>query len=265
MDKNVLDFNVRLRTIRIRDLIIGAIITLIISVILMLIFPEIMDSDDLIFILFSSIGLLLFIWALRGTNGLGKNIENITDYKKEIIYVVILNILFASTILFFISSLDYLVTISDPTWISIWDGESFDVNSDMFILEAIGTLICAPLIEELVFRGVLFNRLKIRTGIIASMIISSAIFAIGHDFGGIISAFLFGVCMCILYLKTDNILIPITVHFLNNFIALIIELTSIDLYISQSALVLPALLISILGGIFLIKYIIDEIRIIRQT
>lgn len=267
MDKSVLDFNVRLRTIRIRDLIIGVIVTIIISAILMVIFPEIADSDDLFFITFLSVGLLLFIWALRGTTGFKKNIENIFEDKniKEILYVVIINILFASVLLFFISLLDYLVTIIDPTWISIWNSESLDVNSNIFIFDAIGTLIFAPVVEELIFRGVLFNRLKIRTGIIASMIISSVLFAIGHDFGGITSAFLFGICMCILYLKSDNILIPITAHFLNNFIAMILEISNIDLYIGQSAFIFPALLLSTLGGIFLIKYIIDEIRIIKQN
>ena len=267
MDKSVLDFNVRLRTIRIRDLIIGVILTIIISAILMVIFPEIANSDDLLSITLLSVGLLLFILALRRTTGLKNDIKNIFEDKniKEILYVVIINILFAFILLFFISSLDYLVTISDPTWISIWDSETMNLNSNIFIYDAIGTLIFAPVVEELIFRGILFNRLKIRTGILTSMIISSVLFAIGHDFGGITSAFLFGICMCILYLKSDNILIPITAHFLNNFIAMILEITNIDLYTGQSAFIFPALLLSLLGGIFLIKYIFDEIRIIRKN
>ena len=72
MDKRVTDFNVRLRTIRIRDLIVGIIITAIITGILTVIFPEISESDELFFIVLFLIGALMFVWALRGTRGLAK-------------------------------------------------------------------------------------------------------------------------------------------------------------------------------------------------
>ena len=215
MDKSITDFNVRLRTIKIRNLIVGIILTAIITAILMTIFPEIVESDELFFIVFLFIGALMFVWALQGTRGLEQNIENVFEENnlKEILYVFVINLLFAFLFTFLISSLDILIGLTDPTWITT-DIETVDVDSSIVILDAIGAIILAPIIEELVFRGVLFNRLKIRTGIIPAMIISSFIFAIGHEFGGMTSAFLFGICMCILYLKTDNILIPMSVHFI---------------------------------------------------
>ena len=200
MDKSVIDFNVRLRTIRIRDLIIGIIITVIISTIVTGIFPVIDSDDNLFMILFLLIAVLLFAYALRGTRGLENNFEDFSNesLKKEILYVFIINLLFACLFMFLISAFDFLSGLNDPNWISMWDIDTVDIDSSILILEAIASIIFAPIVEELVFRGVLFNRLKIRTGIIPAMLISSFIFAIGHDFGGIISAFLFGICMCIL-------------------------------------------------------------------
>ena len=97
MDKNVKNFNVRLRTIRIRELIIGIILTGVLTGILMVIFPEIYESDELFFIVFLLIGALLFVWALRGTRGLDQNIENLFEENtlKEILFVFAVNLLFS--------------------------------------------------------------------------------------------------------------------------------------------------------------------------
>lgn len=72
MDKSITDFNVRLRTIRLWELIVGIIVTLIITGILAVIFPVIEESDGLFFIVIFLIGALLFVWALRGTKGLDR-------------------------------------------------------------------------------------------------------------------------------------------------------------------------------------------------
>lgn len=265
MDKSVINFNVRLRTIRIRDLIVGIIITGIIVGILTVIFPEIAESDELFFIIFLLIGSLMFVWALRGTRGLDQNIENIFEEnnRKEILYVFAINLLFAFVFTFLISSVEILTSLTDPTWIST-NIDTVDIDSSVIILDAIGAIIFAPLIEELVFRGILFNRLKIRTGIIPAMIISSAIFAIGHEFGGIISAFLFGICMCILYLKTDNILIPMSVHFLNNVTATLLSVSGLDVVMTQLPWIMPCIILSIIGTVYLIKYIIKESKQLKK-
>lgn len=266
MDRSVIDFNVRLRTIRIRELLVGIVLTLILTGILTAIFPVLYESDDLFFIVLLLIGCLLFLWALKGSRGLERNIEKIfeDDNKKEILYVFAINILFAFLFMFIISSLDVLMGLNDPNWISMWDVDTVNIDSSVVILDAIGAIIFAPIIEELIFRGILFNRLKIRVGIFAAMIISSFLFAIGHEFGGITSAFLFGMCMCILYLKTDNILIPMSVHFINNVVATILSVFSIDIIMAQMPWLVPFLILSIIGTILLIKYIIQECRKIKK-
>ena len=82
MDKSVTNFNTRLRTIKLRELFIGIIISLILTTIMMGIFPEIYDNDDLFFIVLLSFVLLFFIWELRGTKGLSNNFKNLFVEKR---------------------------------------------------------------------------------------------------------------------------------------------------------------------------------------
>ena len=266
MDKSVSNFNTRLRTIKLRELAVGLVVSLILATI-MLSIPEIYDNDDLFFIVLLSFVLIFFIWALRGTTGISNNFKNlfVKKTRNEILYVFLLNILFAFLFTCIISGLDLLMGLYDPSWVTGFDIDSVDMYAGAFLLSAIGSIIFAPVLEELVFRGVLFNRLKIRLGIVPAMLISSFLFGIGHDFGGITSAFLFGICMCILYLKTDNILVPMSVHFINNVVATILELTSIDYIIGQFPWIIPATIIILIATVLLIKYIVQETNALKKS
>ena len=267
MDKNVTDFNIRLRTIKLRELVVGIVISCILAGITLGIFPEIFYNDDLFAIVLVAFVLLFFIWELRGTTGIFRNYENlfVEKTRNEILYVFIINLLFAFLFTCLISALDLMMGFYDPGWVTGFDIDSVDVSAGAFLLNAFVSIILAPLIEELVFRGVLFNRLKIRVGIVPAMLISSFLFGIGHDFGGITSAFLFGICMCILYLKTDNILVPMSVHFINNAVATILELFQIDYFVGQLPWLIPATIISLISTVLLIKYIVQETSLLKKS
>ena len=236
MDFNITNFNERLKSIKLRELIVAGIGAIILGVILSEIFPAIYDSDDLYFVVITILILVFFIYALKGTYGLKTNIYSVfeTENQKEIIYVFLINIFFAMVFLALFSSLDIMIGFLDPSWET---GFEFDY------------------VEELVFRGVLLNRLKLRIGIIPAILVSSFLFGIGHEFGGMISAFLFGICMCILYLKTDNILIPITVHFINNLVVTLLESTHIDTIMLEFPWIIPTLIICLISSVLLILYI----------
>ena len=266
MDKQVKDFNIRLRTIKLRELAVGIIISIILTGVLMAIFPIIEENDDLMFIVLLSCVLLFFIWELRGTTGIARNFENlfVEKTRNEILYVFAINLLFAFLFTCLVSGIDLLIGFYDPGWVTGIDIDSVDFAPGAFLLSAVASIIFAPLLEELVFRGVVFNRLKIRVGIVPAMLISSFLFGIGHDFGGITSAFLFGLCMCILYLKTDNILVPMSVHFTNNLVATVLELTPLDSIISQMPWIIPATIITLTATVLLIKYIVQETGALKK-
>lgn len=266
MDKNVSNFNIRLRTIRLRELFVGIIICAIIFGVLIAIFPEISYDDNLFFIVFLTLILIFFIWCLRGTTGLSENFSKIFEVKtrNEILYVFAINLLFAFLFTCLVSGLDLLMGFYDPSWVTGFDIDTVDITAGALFFEIVASIIFAPILEELIFRGVLFNRLKIRVGIVPAMLISSFLFGIGHNFGAITSAFLFGMCMCILYLKTDNILVPMSVHFTNNIVATVLEFTQIDYFIGQMPWLIPATIITLIATVLLIKYIVQETSLLKK-
>lgn len=257
MDFQVTNFNTRLRTIRIRELIVGIILAVILTVIIGVIFPVMFDDENIFMSVFLTIGVILFGIALHGTRGFGKDIRDIFTPKigRELLYVLVINMFFALLFTCIILNVDFILSLYDPSWNSIW----VDVTAptELLIFDIISSVIFAPILEELIFRGVLFNRLKIRIGIIPAMILSSALFGIGHSFGGMTSAFLFGMCMCILYLKTDNIFVGMTVHFLNNLIFVILELLGITFYLQMPYLI-PTTILAVISTVLLLVYIIKE-------
>ena len=89
----------------------------------------------------------------------------------------------------------------------------------------------------------------------------AGIFAIGHEFGGILSAFLFGMCMCVIYLKTDNILMTMSVHFINNLVAVILEAGGLDTYLFQMPMLPITLIVSIISGLLILIYIYKHIKL----
>ena len=138
--------------------------------------------------------------------------------------------------------------------------------SGLFISMII-TVICAPLMEELFFRAIIFKRISRRFNIYLGLIVSSLIFGLLHIELAIIGAFIFGIACCILYIKYKNILIPMTVHFLNNLIAFLPQLninppidaapiTNIDAIVSLSF----GLVLFLIGMFFFIKFILKNKR-----
>lgn len=97
--------------------------------------------------------------------------------------------------------------------IFIGDKPLTKVPSDMFIIFGI-TL--APIVEELIFRGVAMGRLKIRLGIIPAIFVSAIIFGIVHFDFNILGRLFFGVLSAILYIETKNIMNCIIFHILHN-------------------------------------------------
>lgn len=146
------------------------------------------------------LNLLILIWfyiILYKENGKIINCISKINYKK-IIYLYVLNIgIYVGTGLCFF----------------IGDKSLIKVPSAMYITFAI-TL--APIVEELIFRGVILNRLKIRFGIVPAIFVSAIIFALVHFDLNILGRLIFGVLCAILFFQTRNIVNCIILHALNN-------------------------------------------------
>ena len=75
-------------------------------------------------------------------------------------------------------------------------------------------VLVAPVLEEVLFRGILLTRWSVRWGTGRAILLSSGLFAILHP--DPLGAFAFGVVASLLYLRTRTLIVPIACHFLHN-------------------------------------------------
>jgi len=94
----------------------------------------------------------------------------------------------------------------------LYDGIGYPVLPNLAMLFVL--CVGAPVLEEFAFRGVILPRLSRKWGLRAGVLVSSAAFGIVHpDF---VAAFLFGIGMCYLYLRSQSLLLPMLCHSLYN-------------------------------------------------
>lgn len=90
------------------------------------------------------------------------------------------------------------------------------------ILALITASIVAPIIEELLFRGVLYGWLRTRWSAVGGVILSAALFSAAHAIPLILaSIFVVGLTLAIVYEKTKSTLATMTLHSLFNTIGVI--------------------------------------------
>ena len=123
----------------------------------------------------------------------------------------------------------------------------------MWIILIISSGIVGPILEELLFRGIVYNDLKKFNMVKQSMILCTIIFAIFHgSISQIIYAYIIGYVLIYLYKYTNNLIYPITFHIISNTIVVIFNniLISMNFFYSTIFIVLFFLL-SILSYIYM--------------
>ncbi len=107
--------------------------------------------------------------------------------------------------------------------------------SNPMVFQILSLCFAAPMIEELIYRGIIFQRLKEYTDDSAAMIGSACIFGLVHGnlVQGLYAAIL-GVLLCYVYEKYDTILAPVCLHMATNITALIMSYLPLSTWISQN-------------------------------
>ena len=172
---------------------------------------------------------------------------------KSIFAVVILNIFFSYGMLYFS---DLILNISSD----------LNLFNSAFAGGLIATIIISPISEELIFRGVFLNRLRLAVPLTFAILISSLLFAALHSFGSIFSAFIFAICVAILYLKTDNIFVPMFAHFLNNLFAeILVALDTNNVLFTNNHVVAIMSVLAIVSFVLILISIVKELNTISHN
>ena len=175
------------------------------------------------------------------------------DILKDILFVVILNIFFSYGMLYLS---DFILGIVP----------SFNLFNSFLTGSLMATIFISPISEELIFRGVFLNRLQLAFPVVFAVLISSLLFAALHSFGSIFSAFIFGICIAILYLKTDNIFVAIFAHFFNNLLAEIIVFFDSDKVLFTDGMAVSVMsVLAIVSFVILLVFIIRKLKILNNN
>ena len=98
----------------------------------------------------------------------------------------------------------------------------FSITYDFsVILIFLSVVIIAPLSEEFIFRGLIFQRWSVKWGITAGILTSSILFRIIHADMFIPERMISGAIYAIIYCKIKMLIAPIILHALNNFLVFI--------------------------------------------
>lgn len=249
-------FNENLKNITLKELCIVIISTFIIFYALKYLNIISLNSTAMYVVL-----IFFFIFKLRDSFlGLSNDLKEIflKDSIKSIILVVILNIFLSYGFLylgdFILKSFPNMNFLINAPLSSIYLN-----NSLSLALGFIAIVVVSPISEELVFRGVMLNRIKLFVPTKFAILITSLLFASLHTYGSITSAFIFAMCMAVLYLKTDNIFVPMFAHFLNNLLAeSIVALDSQNLLFTNSVLIYSVSILSIISLVVLFILLKNE-------
>lgn len=127
------------------------------------------------------------------------------------------------------------------------------------------TVILGPICEELIFRGILFNRLNKRIPVILSIFLTSILFALFHPDTAQISSFIFGITMCIAYLLSSNILIPVTLHMLNNLLSITVShIPNMESHLSSQIAMIILTILTVISLIYIFKFIFEGYKKVKS-
>ncbi len=127
--------------------------------------------------------------------------------------------------LYSVHSLWTLIYYEIQAWSGSLDTRDFlsvyliDTGKKGLVLETMVAAICAPLFEEIIFRGFLFSALRNRMAPWIAALLSSLLFASLHHYSyiGLVDILAFGMIMCWIYHKTGTLWPGILLHAIMNF------------------------------------------------
>ncbi len=127
------------------------------------------------------------------------------------------------------------------------------IASPGLLLQILAVGIVGPVMEEYLFRGILFRRLRDYVGMWWGVILSAVIFGIAH--GNLtqgLFAGAFGIMLALLYEHYGTLRAPIAAHIANNVMTVLVSYFLGDIP-------LPLWLLYILGGIAMIVYLLRRL------
>ena len=127
---------------------------------------------------------------------------------------------------------------------------------------AAGIAVLPPIAEEFAFRGIVLSHLR-RHGDFLAVMVSALLFALVH--GNVVQipfAFFAGIALGVAYVKTNNLLVPIVIHLLNNGLSVVVQLALVygGENLANMVSVFGMLALLIFGGVSVVIMLVKTVR-----
>ena len=221
-DQNI-DVRERFSRIRIKKAVIVTLLFLFLSSIFIVVgFNKLSgpNAEILTFYILYAVPFLIYLYTIKKYDLSSIAIfEGALTELRQVWFFVPLIIMTVGVVWVSIILLD-LVSPDLAEWYFDWlnSVELFEIGPDTTLIQYgliffVGAVF-APLVEEIIFRGIMVERFGAKYGYKSAVIFSSLIFGVLHM--DIIGAFVFGVVLSVLYLQTRSLLLPFLIHAANN-------------------------------------------------
>lgn len=128
--------------------------------------------------------------------------------------------------------INLLILALDPAFSNVNDNTIAQMTSQNYVLMSVGTVLLVPVVEETLYRGVVFGQLYRRNpaiGYIASTVIFASLHVVGYiglyDPLQLLLCFVqyipAGICLAWTYVRSDTIWTPILIHITINQIGML--------------------------------------------
>lgn len=155
-----------------------------------------------------------------------KNLKEEIGFRFSLLEMIPILILLGVALNYFVSIGIAFIPFSDKIIQEYNDIYKYLENSDP-VLNFITTAVCAPIVEELIFRAACFGKLRRIMPKSAAVIISAVVFGLAH---GNVLSFIFtsliGAVLALIYDESDSVFAPMLVHFGFNAGSYLVAMTS---------------------------------------
>ena len=161
------------------------------------------------------------LWLARRRGAVLKVHFRNTRVVREVLIAIGLYVAFIVS-LFAITCLWIVVARSLPSTDDPLSG-AYHSNPIALWIALIGGVTVSPVVEEIAFRGFLYSALRQRMPIIPATILQAVAFGFLHSYGtfGTVLVILMGIALALAYEWRKTLLVPITMHLIQNAIVLI--------------------------------------------
>ncbi len=167
------------------------------------------------------VGLILFfLWRN------GEPLSVIGWRSRHLTRAILLGVALYFPFLLVISQVEQLLSAAGLSQPSVPAPALFDIRGRWEIALAVVLVAVVAISEETIFRGYLMARLQVATkSTTVAVLLSAVIFALGHGYEGslgVATVGVMGLIFSLLYLWTKSLVTPTVLHFLQDFIAIVV-------------------------------------------